>query len=122
MAKIPWFSVINDTGSLVESLISSAPGKNLIGVSEWVSLQDIWTIMAQTLKKDIEFVDDISADFGQGDPEIKRDREEMMGFLIEFGFDGGRNDRTFLRPDDLDISVKLQSISDWIGKQDWSFL
>lgn len=50
---------------------------------------------------------------------MQRDREEMMGFCIEFGYDGGRVDRSVVRPGDLGVLVKLESVREWVGKQDW---
>jgi hypothetical protein len=63
----PWYSVIQNTGALVAALIPPAPGKKLIGVNGWLSLQDISKLIAQTSEKGIEFVD-ITPSFDLGDP------------------------------------------------------
>ncbi|KAI0130510.1 putative hscarg dehydrogenase [Xylariales sp. AK1849] len=114
----PWYSVIQDTGVLVAALIRAAPGKKLIGVNEWLSLQDINKLLAQTLGKDIRFGDS-APDFGLGDPEIRQDREEMMGFCLEFGYDGAKVDKTVVKPGDLGVPVQLNPVKEWIEKQDW---
>ncbi|KAJ5595423.1 uncharacterized protein N7459_001631 [Penicillium hispanicum] len=114
----PWYSAMHDTGALVAALIRAAPGKKLIGANEWLSFRDISKLLAQTLEKDIEFVDSI-ANFGLGDPDLQRDREEMIGFCIEFGYDGSKVDKTVVKPGDLGVPVQLESVRKWIEKQDW---
>jgi hypothetical protein len=102
----------------VAALIHAAPGKKVIGGNEWLNLQDISKLLAQTLDKSIEFVDSTPS-FDLGDPEIQRAREEMMGFCIEFGYDGANVDKTILKPRDLGVSIELESVKEWIKKQDW---
>ena len=114
----PWYSVIQDTGVLVAALIRAAPGKTLIGVNEWLSLQDISKRLAQILKKDIEFVNS-TLSFDLGDPEVQQFREEMMGFCIEFGYDGAKVENNVVKPSDLEVSVHLKPVQKWIEKQDW---
>lgn len=52
----PWTSAVQDTGALVAALIQATPGKKLLGVNEWLSFQDIYKMMAQVLKKELEVV------------------------------------------------------------------
>lgn len=82
----PWYSVTRDTGASVVALIRAAPGKMIIGVNHWLSLQDISRLLARTLEKDIEFANS-APNLDLGDPEMQRGREQMMGFCIEFGND-----------------------------------
>ncbi|KAJ5641799.1 hypothetical protein N7490_005799 [Penicillium lividum] len=114
----PWYSVTQDTGALVAALICAAPGKKLIGVNEWMSLQDISKLLAQILNKHVEF-EDSTPNFYLGDSEMQRDREEMVAFCVEFGYDGGKVDRTIVTPAELGVPVQLKSVKDWIKKQDW---
>lgn len=114
----PWYSAIQDTGALVAALIRAAPGKTLIGVNEWLSLQHISKLIAQTLKKGIEFVDSPPS-LTARDPEFQRSRVEMIGFCIEYGYYGEKIDKTMARPDDLGVPVQLNPVEDWIKKQDW---
>ena len=103
------------------ALIRAAPGKKLIGVNEWLSLQDVGKLLAQTLEKDIEFVDSAS-NLDMGDPEMQRAREEMMGFSIEFGMEGEKVDKTLVTPGELGVPVQLEPVKEWIKKQDWEKL
>lgn len=114
----PWYSVIQDTGALVAALIRAEPGKKLIAVNEWLSLQEISELLARTLGTDIEFVNS-KPDFNLGDSDVQRDRKEMMGFCIEYGYDGGKVDKTIVKPGDLGVPVQLDSVKEWIKKQDW---
>lgn len=100
------------------ALIGAAPGKKLIGGNEWLSLQDISNLLAQTLEKDFELVDS-TPNFDLGDPEKQRDREKMIGFCIKFGFDGAKVDKTIVKPDDLGVPVQLKPVKEWIQKQHW---
>jgi hypothetical protein len=102
----------------VAALIRAAPGRKLIGVNEWLSLQDISRLLAQTLEKDIEFVDSTPS-LDLGDPEMQRAREEMMAFFIEFGYDGAKVDKTIVKPGDLGVPVQLNPVKEWIKKQHW---
>lgn len=100
------------------ALINAAPGKRLIGVNEWLSFQDISRLLAQILEKDINFVDSTPS-LDLGDPEMQRDREEMIGFCIEFGYDGAEVDKTVVKPGDLGVPVQLKPVKEWIKNQDW---
>ncbi len=112
------FSAVADTGTLVQALLHAAPGKKIIGVSEWLSLRDFAKLLAQMLGKGLEFADS-NPDFGMGDPEIEKDFADMMGFCIEFGYDGGKIDKSVLQPTDLGVPLQLKSVKEWCGKQDW---
>ena len=43
----------------------------------------------------------------------------MMGFCIEFGYDGAKVDKTIVQPGDLGVPVLLKPVKEWIKKQDW---
>ena len=100
------------------ALIRAAPGKKVTGVNQWLSVQDISKLIAQTLGKNIEFVDS-PPNFDLGDPEVQRGREELMSFCIEFGYDGAKVDKTVVQPCDLGETVQLNPVKEWIEKQDW---
>jgi hypothetical protein len=114
----PWYSAIQDTGALVAALIRAKPGKKVIGGNKWLNLQDISKLLAQTMDKGIEFVDSIPS-FDLGDSELQRALEEMIGFCLEFGYDGASVDKTIVKPGDLGVPVKLKPVKEWIKKQDW---
>lgn len=90
----------------------------LLGVNEWLNVQDISTLLAQVLEKSIEFVDNAPS-FDLGDADFQRSREEMMGFCMEFGYDGSKVDKTVVQPADLGVQVQLKPVTEWIKKQDW---
>ncbi|KAH8647179.1 putative hscarg dehydrogenase [Xylariales sp. PMI_506] len=115
---LPWYSVIEDTGAFVEALIHAAPGKKVIGVNEWLTFQDMFRLLAQNLRASIEFVDR-EPEFDSGDPEVQRSRAEIMAFSFEFGLDGGKVDKTVVKPSELGVPVKLKSVEEWIKNQDW---
>ncbi|KUJ09943.1 NmrA-like family protein [Mollisia scopiformis] len=114
----PWYSVIDDTGPLIAALILAEPGKKLLGFNEWLSLQDVYRLMAKSLGTGIEFVDTMPS-FEMSVPEMKRAREEMMGFAIEFGYCGVKVDASIVMPADLGVEVKLKSVEEWVEAQDW---
>jgi hypothetical protein len=119
-AVFPWYSVIGDTGTLVAALIRAEPGQTLIGVNEWLSIQDINKLIAQSMQKRIDFEKpDAPPSFGPGDPELERDRTEMLGFCLEFGYDGGSVDKTIVKPENLGVPVQLKPVREWVNKQDW---
>lgn len=112
------FSAIADTGPLVHALLSSPPAKKVIGVNEWLSFEDFTKILATVLGKSTKFIDSNPV-FDVEDPELEQEYLEMMGFCIEFGFDGGKVDKSIVRPVDLEVSVQLDSVKEWCSKQTW---
>ncbi|KAF2673846.1 NmrA-like family protein [Microthyrium microscopicum] len=114
----PWYSAVQDTGPFVAALIHAAPGQKLLGVNQWLSLQDIYKIMAHTMGKAIRFVDSTPT-ISIGDPEFQRAHKGLIGFSVEFGYDGSKVDKTVLRPEELNKSIRLPSVEDWIKQQDW---
>lgn len=112
------YSAVTGTGTLVQALLRAAPGKRVIGVNQWLSLQDFARILAREIGKKIEFVDR-NPSFDLGDPDVEKDYADMMGFCIEFGYDGGKVDKSIVQPADLGVSVHLESVEEWCKKQDW---
>lgn len=43
-------------------------------------------------------------------PDTQRAREDMVGFCIEFGYDGGKVDKTIVKPGDLGVTVQLKPL------------
>jgi hypothetical protein len=117
-AILPVYSVIDDTGALVAALLQAGPGKKLIGVNEWLSIRDITITLAQVLGKRVEFAEN-SQGFVTGDPDLDKENADMIGFCVEFGYDGGKVDKSIVQPADLGVPVQLESVKEWCGKQDW---
>ncbi|KAL5337638.1 hypothetical protein BJX70DRAFT_227739 [Aspergillus crustosus] len=120
-APFPVYSAVNDTGALVHALLRTAPGTKLIGVNEWLGLRDVAKILAEVLDKPIEIVNEDRV-FDMGDPDINKENAEMMAFCVEFGYDGATVDKSVVRPGDLDVPVQLESVKEWVAKQDWASL
>ena len=112
------FSAVLDTGILVQALLRAAPGKKLIGFKEWLSVLDFAKLLAQVLGKGIEFVDQ-NPSFEMGDPDLEIDTTDMIGFCVEFGYDGRKVDKSVVQPADLGVPVQLGSVKEWMEKQDW---
>lgn len=116
--SLPMYSAIGDTGALVGALLRTAPGKKLIGVNEWLSFHDFANILAQVLGKGIKFIG-LNPSFDMGDPDLERDHADMIGFCIEFRYDGGKIDKSVSQPAELGVPLQLVSVKDWCEKQDW---
>ncbi|KAL4780033.1 hypothetical protein BJX76DRAFT_351327 [Aspergillus varians] len=114
----PIYSSVDDTGALVHTLLRAAPGKTLIGVNEWLSIRDVTTIVGQVLGKSVEFVKQ-DPNFDMGDPDMTKEILDMLGFCVEFGYDGAKVDTSIIKPTDLEVPVQLQSVKEWCAKQDW---
>ncbi|KAF3403391.1 NmrA-like family domain-containing protein 1 [Talaromyces pinophilus] len=90
----------------------------LIAVNEWLSMEDVSKLLAQSLQKGIDFTGS-TPDFSQDIPDFQQGRQEMIAFSIEFGYDGGKVDKSVVKPGDLGVPVQLKSVKEWIEKQDW---
>ncbi|RDW75408.1 Hscarg dehydrogenase [Coleophoma cylindrospora] len=117
-APFPWFSAMADTGPLVQAMLRAAPGQKLLGVNEWLNFRDFTKSLAQVLGKGSEVVDR-SPSFDMGDPDLEKDFADMLGFCIEFGYDGGKVDKSIVQPGDLGVPVQLGPVKEWFAKQDW---
>ncbi|TVY26488.1 NmrA-like family domain-containing protein [Lachnellula hyalina] len=115
---LPMYSAVADTGTLVQALLRAAPGKRVIGVNQWLSVRDFAKVLAREIGKKIEFVDR-NPSFDIGDPDVEKDYADMMGFCIEFGYEGGKVDKSIVQPADLGVPVHLESVEEWCKKQDW---
>ncbi|KUJ06575.1 uncharacterized protein LY89DRAFT_692390 [Mollisia scopiformis] len=117
-SPLPYYSAVDDTGRLVHALLRASPGKKLIGVNEWLSLRDFAKVLGQSLKKGVKFVDS-NPDFTMGDPDLEEDFADMVGWLVEFGYDGGKVDKSVVQPAELGVTLDLLSVKEWCAKQDW---
>jgi hypothetical protein len=117
----PMYSVVADTGAFVHALLRAEPGKKLIGVNEWLSYRDFAKILAEVFGKKIEFVNE-NPSFETGDADLDLDYGDMMGFWVEFGYDGGKVDKSVLKPAELGVPVELESVKEWIQKKDWEMV
>ncbi|RDW93598.1 NmrA/HSCARG family protein [Aspergillus mulundensis] len=120
-APFPVYSAVDDTGALVHVLLRAEPGKKVTGVNKWLSFRDVATTLGEVLGKKVEFVNQ-DPSFDMGDPEAEKENMDMLGFCLEFRYDGSRIDKSVLQPKDLGVVLQLQSVKAWCAKQDWSAL
>ncbi|PCG99275.1 Hypothetical protein PENO1_050490 [Penicillium occitanis (nom. inval.)] len=119
-SALPMYSSIDDTGPLVDALLRSSTGHKVIGVNRWLSLREFAKILAQVVSiKNVEFIDK-NPDMNQlGDPDFVEDAMDMIGWYVEFGFDGGKVDKTVEQPSELEVEIGLRSVEEWCRKQNW---
>ncbi|KAL4923095.1 uncharacterized protein BDV17DRAFT_278009 [Aspergillus undulatus] len=115
----PFYSAVDDTGALVHALLQAAPVKPFIGVNEWLSFRDVAKLLAQVLGKRLEIVNEDPSFDNFGDPDVAREMTDMMGFCVEFGYDGAKAGNAVVQPADLGVPVQLRPVKEWLAKQDW---
>ncbi|EED16231.1 hscarg dehydrogenase, putative [Talaromyces stipitatus ATCC 10500] len=118
-SPLPMYSSIDDTGLLVDALLQASPGHKIIGAKQWLDLQGFTKVLGQVLGKNVESIEESPSFESLGDPDLIEDLTDMMGWCVEFGFDGGKVDNSVLQQSDLGVPVLLQSVEDWCRKQDW---
>jgi hypothetical protein len=67
--------------------------------------------VAQVLGKGIEFVDR-NPSFNMRDPSLEKDHADMIGFCVEFGYDGGKVEYSIVQLGDLGVPVQLRSVKE----------
>lgn len=108
--KIPLIATKEDTGLLVKTLIESEPGKNLLAYRESMTLSDFAETWGSVLGVKTNYVPvDLGKEWGLSPAELKRDIEEAMAYVTEFGFDGG--DPSVIHPKDVSESKHAWSES-----------
>ncbi|KAH8658445.1 putative hscarg dehydrogenase [Xylariales sp. PMI_506] len=117
--SMPFYSPITDTGTLVDALLRAAPGKKVIGVKRWLSFRDFTELLARVLGTGVEFVDETPS-LAMGDPDLEKDYLDMIGFCMEFGFDGGKVDTSVVQPSGLGVPVQLEAVEEWCKRQVWN--
>ncbi|RAO74179.1 uncharacterized protein BHQ10_010191 [Talaromyces amestolkiae] len=119
-AALPMYSSLDDTGPLVDALLRTSAGHKVIGVNKWLSLREFTTTLAQVLGiKNVEFIDKNPDMSRLGDPDFVEDAIDMIGWYVDFGFDGGKVDKSVEQPSELGVEVGLRSVEEWCMKQNW---
>lgn len=114
------YSSLDDTGPLVDALLRTSAGHKVIGVNKWLSLREFTTTLAQVLGiKNVEFIDKNPDMSRLGDPDFVEDAIDMIGWYVDFGFDGGKVDKSVEQPSELGVEVGLRSVEEWCMKQNW---
>jgi hypothetical protein len=117
-SPLPWFSASANTSALVHALLQAAPGEKLIGAREVLSPRQLAEAFAEALEKDLEFVDFIPASTA-GNPELEKSMFDLVGWCVEFRYDGAKFDTSVIQPAELGVPVALGSAKEWFAKQDW---
>lgn len=112
------FSAKANTGPIVHALIREASGHKVIASNTWLTFQDFAKILANVLNKEIEFTNE-QPSFNISDPELGQNFADMMGWYIEFNYDGSKVDKSVIQPKDLGVESHLMSVEEWCRKQDW---
>ncbi|KAH6685469.1 hypothetical protein F5X68DRAFT_262701 [Plectosphaerella plurivora] len=108
-----------DTGVFTLALVKAPAGQNLLGTRGLLS----WSEFAALWGK----VHGVEARFERIDRQIVENAipggigeelADMFEYIGEFGYDGG--DPTVVLPKDLGVPVSVESVEDYIRKEDWS--
>ncbi|KAH8810875.1 hypothetical protein F5884DRAFT_875818 [Xylogone sp. PMI_703] len=119
---LPFFAAEEDMGPLTKALVEEKPGKNLIAYRKWMTMKQFAELFAQVVGRPAEYV---ALPIGQWHIPIPKDIAEELddnfGYWNEFGYEA-RDDPTVIHPRDLETPVELDTVKNYIKKQDWSFL
>ncbi|KAF2096457.1 putative hscarg dehydrogenase [Rhizodiscina lignyota] len=116
---IPWVATERDTGAFVKALVEMPAGKQIIGVSEYMTWPEWTKLWGRVLGVEAKFVQLPMDQFLSDVPEVlKRELYESFAFNAEFGWTGG--DPDVLKPTDLPVKIPLTSVEDYIRSEDWS--
>ena len=118
-APIPTVVAGEDTGPFVHALLQSPPGKNLIGVRRWMSMEEYVQTFSEVLgvKTRLSDNEDAAKRFPE---EARADISDFLAYVAEFGYDAGTVDKSVVQPEDLGVALDLGTVEDWIKQQDWS--
>ncbi|KAG8163684.1 hypothetical protein KVR01_006981 [Diaporthe batatas] len=118
--KMPQVVPEKDTGSFVKALVVDLPpGKDLLGVSEWVSFPAFAEAWGHVLGVKTAYRQTSMEDMFEGVPEhMAQEIGDSFLFIEEFGFHGGYPD--VLDPRKLDVQIPVTSMEEYIRSEDWS--
>ncbi|KAI9038423.1 NmrA/HSCARG family protein [Aspergillus affinis] len=118
--KIPFVAAEEDSGPLVKALIQEPAGKNLIGYREWLTTRELASAFTKATGLHAEVVTLPKGHFPPSiSKELKAQLEDNMGYWNEFGYEG-RDDPTVIHPRDLKSPPSLDTVEDYLKKQDWT--
>jgi hypothetical protein len=120
--QLPWIYVDRDVGIFVEALVESSPRKQILGVSQMASWREFWTLWAETrgVKLEIQVVS--VEEFFQSLPEVlRREFQESLKYIIEFGYTGGDPD-VCCNLQDMLPGAKTATLKEYMDSEDWSTL
>ncbi|KAL3451768.1 hypothetical protein BJX65DRAFT_303499 [Aspergillus insuetus] len=119
--KIPFIAAEEDSGPLVKALILQEPaGRNLIGYREWLTTRELATAFIRATGLDAEVITMPKGHFPPSiSEEFKAQLQDNMGYWNEFGYEG-RDDPTIVHPRHLGSPPSLDTVEDYLKKQDWT--
>lgn len=141
--KLPLIAADEDSGPLVKALVEGAPGKNLIAYREWMSLEELVAVFSKVTGLSARYVTVAASEPGNPLPEgLKAELDDNWAYFNECGYEA-RDDPTVIHPsqvgyiflswelesrkirrhsEQLEAQPELGTVSDWVQKQDWSFI
>ncbi|KAH8821969.1 hypothetical protein F5884DRAFT_658953 [Xylogone sp. PMI_703] len=117
---LPIVAPEEDTGPFTKALVEEKPGKNLIAYRQWMTMKEFVKLFTEAVGRPAEYVQLPIGQFAVPIPEeLKDELNDNWGYWNEFGYEG-RDDPTVIHPRDLETKVKLDTVGNWLKKQDWS--
>ncbi|KAF7718743.1 Uncharacterized protein PECH_004275 [Penicillium ucsense] len=120
--QLPWIYVDRDVGIFVEALLATSPGKQILGVSQMASWREFWTLWAETRGVRLEIQVVSVEEFFQSLPEVlRREFQESLRYIVEFGYTGGDPD-VCCNLQDILPGAKTATLKEYVESEDWSIL
>ncbi|KAE8338044.1 hypothetical protein BDV24DRAFT_93849 [Aspergillus arachidicola] len=117
--ELPFIAAEEDTGPIVRGLVLDSAAKRVIGYRALITVRGlIETFSRVTGLKAEAVVLPKGESVVPFPPELQQELDDNWAYWKEFGYDGG--DPTVVPPQDLEHAPKLNSVADYIKKQDWS--
>ncbi|RFU30251.1 hypothetical protein B7463_g6106, partial [Scytalidium lignicola] len=117
---LPIIAPEEDTGPFTKALVAEKPGKNLIAYRQWMTMKEFADLFTRVIGRPAEYVE-LPAGLSviPIPEELKDELNDNWAYWNEFGYEG-RDDPTVIHPKDLETPVKLDTVENWVKKQDWS--
>ena len=96
-----------DTGPLVDALIQSPAGKNLIGVRKWMTLESFVEIFGRVLGVPARMSREALA-IDKFPEEMREDFADSIGYFGEYGYDAGKVDKSIVQPDEVSLVMRRE--------------
>ncbi|KAM0255514.1 hypothetical protein ACHAQJ_005661 [Trichoderma viride] len=118
--KFPFIAAEEDSGPVTKALLQEPAGTNILGFRELLTMREFVAIFSEATGLAAEAVYLPKGQFKMElSPELKLEFSENWGFWRDFGYEG-REDPTVIHPKDLTSCPKLDTVFNWIKKQDWT--
>lgn len=113
--RIPFVAAEQDTGTITKALVELSAGKNVIAYRELMYFKDYVQLWSEIVgvPAAIEYGELPAPD------DLRRELEETWGWAGEFGY-WAYDDKSVIHPKDLEVTLSLGTVEEWIKGQDWS--